>query len=169
MSKLLTPFFHRRSLVKPKEEIKNQFISDLSTLHNNQVLMKEAPQLKKWPTLTGEGEYDHISFIKTIEMLQEDYSIQDELTTSRLHSLFEAYAKRFYYGIRQTNGKTTWSWWKNEIITKCENDAWRYKIENSFENSFFDPGEDKPLNWFSNKFEILNALSPEMSQKMVHM
>ncbi|MBW0586616.1 hypothetical protein O181_126331 [Austropuccinia psidii MF-1] len=81
-------------------------------------------------------------------MLQEDYAIPDELITARLHSLFEKSAKRWYYGIRQTNGKNTWSWWKQEIITKWANDAWRYKIENAFENSFFDPEKDKSKEAF---------------------
>ncbi|MBW0538669.1 hypothetical protein O181_078384 [Austropuccinia psidii MF-1] len=105
MPKLSTPFSHIRSPVKPKEESTNQFITDLSNPDNNQVLMKEAAQLKEWPTFTGEGEYDHMSFIKTIDMLQEYYSIPDELITARLHSIFEKYAKRSYYGIRQTNAK----------------------------------------------------------------
>ncbi|MBW0460460.1 hypothetical protein O181_000175 [Austropuccinia psidii MF-1] len=74
MPKLSTPFSHIISPVKPKEEITNPFMTDLSHQHNNQVLMKEAPQLKEWPKFTGEGEYDHISFIKTIDML-EDYAI----------------------------------------------------------------------------------------------
>ncbi|MBW0567729.1 hypothetical protein O181_107444 [Austropuccinia psidii MF-1] len=127
--------------------------------------MKEAPQLKEWPTFTGEGEYDHISFIKTIEMLQEDYALPDELITAILQSLFEKSAKRCYYGIRQTNGKKTWSWWKQEVITKLANDSWRYKIENEFENSFFYPEKDRPLTWFLKKVERLNELYPEMSQK----
>ncbi|MBW0541409.1 hypothetical protein O181_081124 [Austropuccinia psidii MF-1] len=100
-------------------------------------------------------------------MLQEDYAIPDELITARLHSLFEKSEKRFYYGIRQTNGKNTWSWWKQEIITKWTDDFWRYKIENAFENSFFDPEKDKPLTWLLKKVERLNALYPETSQKMV--
>ncbi|MBW0578990.1 hypothetical protein O181_118705 [Austropuccinia psidii MF-1] len=95
-------------------------------------------------------------------MLQEDYAIPDELITSRLHSLFEKSAKRWYYGIRQTNGKNTWSLWKQEIITKWANDAWRYKIDDAFENSFFDPDKDKPLIWLLKQVEILNALYPEM-------
>ncbi|MBW0535224.1 hypothetical protein O181_074939 [Austropuccinia psidii MF-1] len=110
--KLSTPFSHIRSPVKPKEEKTNTFITDLRQHNKNQVLMKDAPQLKEWPTFTGEGEYDHMSFIKTIDMLQEDHAITDELITSRLHSLFEKSAKRWYYGIRQTNGKNTCSWWK---------------------------------------------------------
>ncbi|MBW0582218.1 hypothetical protein O181_121933 [Austropuccinia psidii MF-1] len=126
--KLSTPFSQIRRPVKPKEEFTNPFISELSHQDNDQVFMKEAPQLKEWSTFTGEGEYDHMSFIKTIDMLQEDYSIPDELLTARSHSLFEKSAKRWYYGIKQTNGKNTYSWWKQEIITKCANYAWRYKI-----------------------------------------
>ncbi|MBW0565672.1 hypothetical protein O181_105387 [Austropuccinia psidii MF-1] len=110
-----------------------------------------------------------MSFIKTIDKLQDDYSIQDDLITFRLHSLFEKSSKRWYYGIRQTNGKTTWSWWKQEVITKWANDAWRYKIENKFENSFFHPDKDKCLTWFLKQAERLNELYPEMSQKMAQM
>ncbi|MBW0567087.1 hypothetical protein O181_106802 [Austropuccinia psidii MF-1] len=144
MPKLSTPFSYIRSPVKPREELTNPFITDLS--HHN-----------------------HMSFIKTIDILQENYAIPDELSTARLHSLFEKFAKRWYYGIRQTNGKNTWSWWKPEIITKWANDSWRYKIENAFENSFFDPENDKPSTWFLKQVERLNALYPEMSQKIVHM
>ncbi|MBW0505028.1 hypothetical protein O181_044743 [Austropuccinia psidii MF-1] len=102
-------------------------------------------------------------------MLQEDYAIPDELITARLHSLLEKSAKRLYFCIRKTNGKNTWSWWKHKIITKWANDVWRYKIENAFENSFFDPDKDKPLNWFLKQVERLNPLYPEISQKLVDM
>ncbi|MBW0545191.1 hypothetical protein O181_084906 [Austropuccinia psidii MF-1] len=83
-----TPLSHIRSPVKPKEEISNPFITHFSNQDKNQVLMKRAPQLKEWQTLTGEGEYDHTSFIKTIGKLQEDDAIPHELMTARLHSLF---------------------------------------------------------------------------------
>ncbi|MBW0515341.1 hypothetical protein O181_055056 [Austropuccinia psidii MF-1] len=145
MPNLSTPFSQIRSPVKPKEELTNPLITDFSNQDNKKVFMKEAPQLKEWPTFTGEGEYHHMSFIKTLDILQEDYSIPDEMITARLHSLFE------------------------EIITRWANDAWRYKIENAFGNSFFDPDKDKPLTWFLKKIERLNAPYPEMSQKMVHM
>ncbi|MBW0522005.1 hypothetical protein O181_061720 [Austropuccinia psidii MF-1] len=127
MPKLSAPFSHI-STVKPKEEITNPFVTDLSPQDNNKVLMNEVPQLKEWPTFTNEGEYDHMLLIKTIDMLQEDYAIPDELITATLHELFEKSVKRWYYGIRQTNGKNNRSWWQNKIITKWENDSWRYKI-----------------------------------------
>ncbi|MBW0521563.1 hypothetical protein O181_061278 [Austropuccinia psidii MF-1] len=110
-----------------------------------------------------------MSFIKPIDTLQEAYVIPHESVNTRIHSLFEKSAQRWYYGIRQTNGKNTWSPWKQEIITKWANDSRRYKIENASENSFFDPDKDKPLTWFLKQVERLNALYPEMSQKMVHM
>ncbi|MBW0584426.1 hypothetical protein O181_124141 [Austropuccinia psidii MF-1] len=94
MPKLSIPFSHNRSPVKPKEEITNPFTTDLSHKENNQVSMKEAPQLKKWSMITGQGEYDHMSFLKPIDKLQEDYAIPDELLTARLHSLFEKSEKR---------------------------------------------------------------------------
>ncbi|MBW0581893.1 hypothetical protein O181_121608 [Austropuccinia psidii MF-1] len=85
MPKLSTPFSHIRSPVKPKEEIRDPLITELSHQEKNQVLMKEAPQLKEWQTLTGAGEYDQMSFIKTIDILQDNYAIPDELITARLH------------------------------------------------------------------------------------
>ncbi|MBW0578269.1 hypothetical protein O181_117984 [Austropuccinia psidii MF-1] len=80
--KLSTPFSHIRSPVKPKEEIANPFIADLRAPDNNQVLRKQAPRLGGWPTFTSEGEYNYMSFIKPIYMLQEDYAIPDELITT---------------------------------------------------------------------------------------
>ncbi|MBW0544352.1 hypothetical protein O181_084067 [Austropuccinia psidii MF-1] len=77
--KLSTPFSHIRSLVKPNKEITNPFITDSSHPENNQVLMKESNQLKGWPTFTGDGDHGHMSFIKKIDMFQEDYAIPDEL------------------------------------------------------------------------------------------
>ncbi|MBW0554786.1 hypothetical protein O181_094501 [Austropuccinia psidii MF-1] len=89
MPKLSTPFSHIRIPVEQKEEITNPFMTELSNKDNNQVLMKEAPQLKEWPTFTGEAGYDTMSFIKSIDMLQEDEAITDELITAILHSFFE--------------------------------------------------------------------------------
>ncbi|MBW0472429.1 hypothetical protein O181_012144 [Austropuccinia psidii MF-1] len=95
-----TPFSQIRSPLKTREEMKNPLIKDLSHQDNNQVLIKEAPQLKECPKFKGEGEYNHMSFIKIIDMLQEEYAIPDSLISAILHSLFEKSAKRWYYGIK---------------------------------------------------------------------
>ncbi|MBW0461793.1 hypothetical protein O181_001508 [Austropuccinia psidii MF-1] len=122
MSSLSTPFAHIRIPVKPKEELKDSFITASNHQEKKQLLMKGAPQLKDFPAFTGEGRYDHMSFVNKIDMLQEYYTIPDELITALFHSLFEKYAIRWYYDIKQENGKSTWSWWKNEIITKWGSD-----------------------------------------------
>ncbi|MBW0518279.1 hypothetical protein O181_057994, partial [Austropuccinia psidii MF-1] len=38
---------------------------------------KEIPRLKEWPTFSGKGEYNHMEFIKPIDMLKEDFNIPD--------------------------------------------------------------------------------------------
>ncbi|MBW0540389.1 hypothetical protein O181_080104 [Austropuccinia psidii MF-1] len=83
--KLSTPFYHIEILVKTKEELTRPSISELSQNDNSQVLVKEAPQLKELPTLRGEGECDHIPFIKKIDMFEEDYAIPDEFITAILN------------------------------------------------------------------------------------
>ncbi|MBW0549613.1 hypothetical protein O181_089328 [Austropuccinia psidii MF-1] len=80
-----TKFSHLRIPVNPKVEITNDFMEELSQNYNNQILIKEAPALNEWPTFTGEGEYDHMSFIKTIDILKEDYAIPDQLIAEILH------------------------------------------------------------------------------------
>ena len=46
--------------------------------------MKEESNLKEWPNLTGEGEYDHIQLIRSIDILKEYYSRPDELVHTPL-------------------------------------------------------------------------------------
>ncbi|MBW0569022.1 hypothetical protein O181_108737 [Austropuccinia psidii MF-1] len=42
-------------------------------LGKNVISAKDSPKLAKWPTFSGEGEYNHIEFIRTIDVLQEDF------------------------------------------------------------------------------------------------
>ncbi|MBW0544082.1 hypothetical protein O181_083797 [Austropuccinia psidii MF-1] len=49
---------------------------------------KDIPELGEWPTFSGEGEYNHMIFMKTIGMFKEDFNIPDEYISARLHSLF---------------------------------------------------------------------------------
>ncbi|MBW0572098.1 hypothetical protein O181_111813 [Austropuccinia psidii MF-1] len=66
--------------------------SELETACN----FKETPRLEEWPTFSGEGEYNHMEFMKTIYMLKEDFNIPDEYISARLHSLFTKSAKKWY-------------------------------------------------------------------------
>ncbi|MBW0555527.1 hypothetical protein O181_095242 [Austropuccinia psidii MF-1] len=77
---------------------------------------KDIPRLEEWPTFSGEGEYNHMEFIKTIDMLKEDFNIPDEYISSRSHSQFTKSQKKWYYKMRQDYGKNPWPWWKEQII-----------------------------------------------------
>ncbi|MBW0468553.1 hypothetical protein O181_008268 [Austropuccinia psidii MF-1] len=39
--------------------------------------LKEIPRLEECPAFSGEGEYSHIKFMKTIDTLKEDFNITD--------------------------------------------------------------------------------------------
>ncbi|MBW0544570.1 hypothetical protein O181_084285 [Austropuccinia psidii MF-1] len=87
-------------------------------LGETSICAKDIPKLEEWPTFSGEGEYNHIEFIITIDMFQEDFHIPDKILVDKLHSLFTRTAKKRYYRMRIDNGKDDWPWWKCEIITK---------------------------------------------------
>ncbi|MBW0577322.1 hypothetical protein O181_117037 [Austropuccinia psidii MF-1] len=57
---------------------------------------KDIPKLGEWPTFNGEGEYNYMYFMKTIDMFKEDFDIPDEYISARLHSLFTRSAKKWY-------------------------------------------------------------------------
>ncbi|MBW0573691.1 hypothetical protein O181_113406 [Austropuccinia psidii MF-1] len=50
--------------------------------------LKDIPILEEWPTFSGQGSYNHMEFMKTIDMFEEDFNIPDEYISARLHSLF---------------------------------------------------------------------------------
>ncbi|MBW0517796.1 hypothetical protein O181_057511 [Austropuccinia psidii MF-1] len=87
-------------------------------LGENVISAKDIPKLEEWPTFSREGEYNHIELIKTIDMLQEDFNIPDEIIVGKLHCLFTKTGKKWYYKMRIDHGKHDWSWWKYEVITK---------------------------------------------------
>ncbi|MBW0549663.1 hypothetical protein O181_089378 [Austropuccinia psidii MF-1] len=109
-----------------------------------------------------------MQFMKTIDMFKEDFNIPNEYISSRLHSFLTKSAKKWYYKMRQDHGKHSWPWWKEQVISKWENDSWRYKMENSFEEAISDIERDRPMYWFLKKKDRLTALCPDMSETMVH-
>ncbi|MBW0477599.1 hypothetical protein O181_017314 [Austropuccinia psidii MF-1] len=106
-------------------------------LGENAISAKDITKLEEWKTLFGEGEYNHIEFIRTIDMLQEDFNIPDEIIV--------------------------------ELITKWDNNSWRFKIENAFESAIFNSEKDKPLTWFLKQKDRLSALHPNMSGSIINM
>ncbi|MBW0577622.1 hypothetical protein O181_117337 [Austropuccinia psidii MF-1] len=157
---------HSTPLTEEKISVKGNLTP---LLGENIISEKEIPQLEEWPTFSGEGEYNHIEFIRTIDMLQEDFNIHDEIIVGKLHCLFTRTANKWYYKMRIDHGKHDWSWWKSEVITKWENNSWRFKMENAFESSIFNSEKDKPLTWFFKQKDRLSALHPDMSDTMINM
>ncbi|MBW0565817.1 hypothetical protein O181_105532, partial [Austropuccinia psidii MF-1] len=57
---------------------------------------KEIPRSEEWPTFSGEWEYNHVEFMKTIDMFKEYFSIPGEYISARLHSFFTKSEKKWY-------------------------------------------------------------------------
>ncbi|MBW0505160.1 hypothetical protein O181_044875 [Austropuccinia psidii MF-1] len=131
-------------------QLKNEFLTFFHTLEpsTGQALLKEVPKLKEWHHLSGEGEYDHMEFIRGIEMIKEDLELPDRLVGAIFNSLFTRSAHRWYIKLRQAHGHQSWTWWKTQIIKKWSNDGWRFKVEISFESAEFYSDQDKALPWF---------------------
>ncbi|MBW0503035.1 hypothetical protein O181_042750 [Austropuccinia psidii MF-1] len=113
-----------------------------------QELLKEVPKLKEWPQCSGEGEYDHMEFIRVIAMIKEDFKLPDRLVKSRFNSFFTRSAYRWYIKLRQAHEHQSWTWWKTQIINKCANDAWGFKARTAFESAKYNSDKDKALPWF---------------------
>ncbi|MBW0572001.1 hypothetical protein O181_111716 [Austropuccinia psidii MF-1] len=133
-----------------------------------QELLKEVSKLKEWLHFSGEGEYDHMEFIRGIEMIKEDFELPDRFVTSRFNTLFTRSDHRWYIKLRQAHGHQSWTWWKTQIINKWANDAWIFKVETTFKYYEFNAYKDKSLSLFCQKKDRLTVLYPDMSEFMIN-
>ncbi|MBW0485080.1 hypothetical protein O181_024795 [Austropuccinia psidii MF-1] len=133
-----------------------------------QEMLKEVPKLKEWPHFSGEGEYDHMEFIRGIDIIKEDFELPKRLVKARFHTLFTRSVHRWYIKLRQAHGPQGWTWWKTQIINKWANDAWRFRAKPAFESSKFNAEKDRSLPWFCQQKDRLTALDPDMSGFMLH-
>ncbi|MBW0530755.1 hypothetical protein O181_070470 [Austropuccinia psidii MF-1] len=156
---------HSSPLIEEKLNLKERLTNFLS---ENAISAKDIPKLEEWPKFSGEGEYSHIEFIRTIDIFQDYFHIPDEIIVGKLHSLFSRTANKWYYKMRLDHGKHDWPWWKSEIITKWANISWKFKIENAFESAIFNLEKDKPLTWFLKQRDKLSTLHPDMSDSMIN-
>ncbi|MBW0557949.1 hypothetical protein O181_097664 [Austropuccinia psidii MF-1] len=148
---------HSTPLTEEKPSLKESLTSFLG---EKPICAKDIPKLEEWPTFSGEREYNHIEFIRTIDMLKESFYMPDEIIVGKLHSLFTRTAKKWYYKMKQDHGKHDWPWWKSERITKWANNSWIFQMKNSFESAIFSSERDKPLPWFLKQKDRLSALHP---------
>ncbi|MBW0493655.1 hypothetical protein O181_033370 [Austropuccinia psidii MF-1] len=101
-------------------------------------------------------------------MFKEDFHIPDECISARLHPLFTKSAKKLYYRMRQDHGKHLWTWRKEKGICKWEKDSWRFKMENSFEESIFNIERDRPMSWLLKQTDRSTSFHLDMSETMIH-
>ncbi|MBW0518580.1 hypothetical protein O181_058295 [Austropuccinia psidii MF-1] len=106
-------------------ELENsRFKNEHSTsVHNlepkmGQELLKEVPKLKEWPHFSGDGGYYHMEFIIVIDMIEEDFELQERLVRARFHTFFIKSAHRWYIKLRQAHGHQSGTWWKTQNINK---------------------------------------------------
>ncbi|MBW0494041.1 hypothetical protein O181_033756 [Austropuccinia psidii MF-1] len=107
-------------------------------LGENAISPKDIPRLEEWLKFSAEGEYNHIEFIRTIDILQEDFHIPYEIIVGKSHPLFTRPSKKWYYKMRQDHGKHDWYWWKSELVTQWANNSWMFKMENAFQSAIFN-------------------------------
>ncbi|MBW0505624.1 hypothetical protein O181_045339 [Austropuccinia psidii MF-1] len=93
---------HSTPLTEDKRSLKGSLTPFLG---ENPICSKYIPKLNEWQTFSGEGEYNHIDFIRTIDILQDDFNIPDEIIVGKLHSLFTKTAKKWYYKMRLDHEK----------------------------------------------------------------
>ncbi|MBW0580307.1 hypothetical protein O181_120022 [Austropuccinia psidii MF-1] len=145
-------------------QLKNEFSTSFHNLEPSigPALLEEVPKFKELPHFSGEGEYDHMEFIRGIDMIKEDFELPDRLVTARFKTRFTKSAHRRYLKLRQAHGHQSWTWWKIPIINKWANDAWRFKLETAFESAKFNADKDKHLPWFCQQRDRLTAFYPDM-------
>ncbi|MBW0501261.1 hypothetical protein O181_040976 [Austropuccinia psidii MF-1] len=153
LPRMSTPLNQNEGTVVPNPQgldaenspLKNEFSTSIHDLEPSmgQTLLNEVSKLTQWPHFSGEGEYDHMEFIR------------DE-------------AHRLYIKLRQAHGHQKWTWWKAQIINKWAKDAWRFKLETAFESSKLNSEEDQALPFFCQQKDRLTALYPDMSEFMIH-
>ncbi|MBW0524839.1 hypothetical protein O181_064554 [Austropuccinia psidii MF-1] len=165
-----TGIFNPQVLDAENSQLKNEFSTSFHNLEPSmgQALLKEVPKLKEWPHLSSEGEYDHMEFIRGIEMIKEDFELPDRWVTAILNTLLARLSHRWYIKLRQAHGHQSWTWWKTEIINKWANDSWSFEVETAFKSSKCNADKDKTLPCFFQQKDRLTALYPDMSEYMIH-
>ncbi|MBW0570399.1 hypothetical protein O181_110114 [Austropuccinia psidii MF-1] len=133
-----------------------------------QALLREVPKLKEWPHFSGEGEYDHMEFIRGIDLIKEDFELPEILVKEIFNPFCTRSAHRWYIKLRQAHGHQSWTSWKTQIINKWANDSWRFKVETAFESAKFNADKNKAFPCFCQQNNRLTALYPDMSGFMIH-
>ncbi|MBW0513283.1 hypothetical protein O181_052998 [Austropuccinia psidii MF-1] len=79
-------------------QLKNEVSTSFHNLEPSmgQALLKEVTKLKEWPHFSGEGEFDHMEFIRGIYLIKEDLELPYGLVKAIFNTLFTRSAHRWY-------------------------------------------------------------------------
>ncbi|MBW0566049.1 hypothetical protein O181_105764 [Austropuccinia psidii MF-1] len=101
-----TRFTNPQVLEVENSQLKNEFSTSFHNLEPSmgQAVLKEVPKLKEWPHFSDEGEYDHMEFIRGIDIIKEDFELPDRLVRERFNTFFTRSAHRLYIKSRQPHG-----------------------------------------------------------------
>ncbi|MBW0466939.1 hypothetical protein O181_006654 [Austropuccinia psidii MF-1] len=97
-----TRFPNPQVLEVENSQSKNEFSTSFHNLEPSmgQALLKDIPKINEWPHFSGEEEYDHMEFIRSIDIIKEDFELPDRLVTEILNTLFTRSAHRWYIKLR---------------------------------------------------------------------
>ncbi|MBW0467887.1 hypothetical protein O181_007602 [Austropuccinia psidii MF-1] len=73
---------HSTPLTEEKLPVKESLTPFLG---ENEISAKDIPKLEEWPTFSGEGEYNHIEFIRKIDILQKKFHIPDQIVVAKVN------------------------------------------------------------------------------------
>ncbi|KAI7967784.1 hypothetical protein MJO29_001061 [Puccinia striiformis f. sp. tritici] len=141
---------------------KPTFSSDTTRIINQSL-----SRLETWPTFPGDGEYNHIDFIKTIDALQEDSQCEDGVIINKLRDIMTGVAKQWFDSVRNAVGHQSWSFWKSLIEQKYGTINWRKRMMRLFDQDKFVPGAVPASVWVTTQYKRITACEPATSSEMI--
>ncbi|KAG0145802.1 hypothetical protein CROQUDRAFT_18710, partial [Cronartium quercuum f. sp. fusiforme G11] len=114
------------------------------------------PTLKDWPKFGGEGEYNHLEFIKWIDDVKRDTHCPDTLITLKL-------------SLSRDNGPMTWDEWREALKERFGTAKWRRDMRRAFDRNIFrvDIHANKPTRYLVDQRINLQAAEPDISTEDV--
>ncbi|MBW0518531.1 hypothetical protein O181_058246 [Austropuccinia psidii MF-1] len=67
-------------------QIQNELSTSIQNLEPSmgQALLKEVPKPNEWDHFSIEGEYENMEFMRHIDMIKEDFKLQNRLVTKKI-------------------------------------------------------------------------------------
>ncbi|KAG0140393.1 hypothetical protein CROQUDRAFT_21138, partial [Cronartium quercuum f. sp. fusiforme G11] len=127
------------------------------------------PAAKEWPTFDGEGEYNHLEFIKWVDKVADKMGMPDKLIEAKLTIVFEGVAREGLFEVMDEEGDNmTWAECKEAIQNRFGTEPWRERMEQSFNKNKFNPNYHNDIvKWATKQKQKLKAFAPDISKKKI--